>query len=146
MWSGRSLNCWASAWIFFLAFFKVISRDSRPTPELKAPISNQKISIKELGQPTSEVVAPTTFAISRDKSADGWASSVCVLLELMENMTIVVLRHLKIAGFVWIFNTWTSETMIPDSNTVPQAVQTESALGKELCWIFPVQHASFTVF
>ena len=37
MWSGRSRSCCASAWIFFLAFFKVISRDSRPTPELKAP-------------------------------------------------------------------------------------------------------------
>ena len=81
-----------------------------------------------LDQPTSKVVAPAAFTISRDKS--GWASSLC---ELMEKMTIVVLRHLKSAGFarVWSFTTWTSETMIPDSNTVPQAVQTESALGKE---------------
>ena len=43
MWSGRSRSCCASAWIFFLAFFKVISRDSRPTPELKAPANRVSV-------------------------------------------------------------------------------------------------------
>ena len=32
----------------------------------------------------------------------------------------------------WWSSTWTSDTMIPDSKTVPQAVQTESALWVEI--------------
>ena len=126
IWSGRSLSCWARAWIFFLAFFNVISRDSRPTPELKAPVLQVwfKLQTVKIRWNYLQNCFPRLLS-DQLKQKCQWLNFLREHFPQTEEEK--TMSH-KLIEWTIEFKTWTSDTMIPDSRTVPQAVHTESAL------------------